>query len=134
MGCVITIASLLKKDTMEPDRIINAFLEVIKNQPELFEEKALQDLPELELVIDRLEYEEDDQKVELVADAIIDFYENNHQIGDAITKLIESLQGKRKYSSLYSEALIINNTIPVLEQTIKDLLNGRDEKRPGLKF
>ena len=119
---------------MEPDRIINAFLEVIKNQPELFEEKALQDLPELEVVIDRLEYEEDDQKVELTADAIIDFYESNHQIGDAITKLIESLQGQRKYSSLYSEALIINNTIPVLRQIIKDLLNGRDEKRPGLKF
>jgi hypothetical protein len=119
---------------MEPDRIINAFLEVIKNQPELFEEKALQDLPELERVIDRLEYEEDDQKVELTADAIIDFYESNHQIGDAITKLIESSQGKRNYSSFYSDVQIINNIIPVLQQAIKDLLDGRDEKRPGLKF
>ena len=119
---------------MEPDRIINAFLEVIKNLPELFQQKALEDLPELELVIDRLEYEEDDQKVELVADAIIDFYESNHQIGDAITKLIESRQGKRNYSSFYSDVHIINNTIPLLRQAIKDLLDGRDEKRPGLKF
>jgi len=119
---------------MEPDRIINAFLEVIKNQPELFEEKALEDLPELELVIDRLEYEEDDQKVELAADAIIDFYESNHQIGDAITKLIESPQNKRNYSNFYSDVQIINNTIPVLQQAITDLLDGRDEKRPGLKF
>ena len=53
---------------MEPEAIINAFLEVIKNQSELFEEKVLQDLPELELVIERLEYEEDDEKVELAAD------------------------------------------------------------------
>ncbi|MDY6807005.1 MAG: hypothetical protein SXA11_24785 [Cyanobacteriota bacterium] len=119
---------------MEPEAIINAFLEVIKKQPELFDEKTLQDLPELELVIERLEYEEDDEKVELAADAIVDFYESNHQIADAITKLVESRELKRKYGSFYSEVQIIHNTIPLLQQAIKDVLDERDAKRPGLKF
>ena len=119
---------------MEPEGIINAFLEVIKNQPELFDEKALQDLAELELVIDRLEYEQDNEKVELAADAIVDFYDSNHQIGALITKLVENRQLKRKYGSFYSEVQIIHNTIPLLRQTIKDVLDNRDGQRPGLKF
>ena len=96
---------------MEPEVVINGFLEVIKNQPELFDDKSLLDLPELELVIERLEYEEDEEKVELAADAIIDFCDSNHQVGDAITKAIEGLQAKRKYRSFYSEVQIINNTL-----------------------
>ena len=119
---------------MEPEVVINGFLEIIKNQPELFEDKCLQDLHELELVIERLEYEEDEEKVELAADAIIDFCDSNHQIGNAITSHVESLQGKRKYRSFYSEVQIINNTLPLLQQAINNLLDDRDAKRPGLKF
>ncbi|NEP47135.1 MAG: hypothetical protein F6K35_51325 [Okeania sp. SIO2H7] len=119
---------------MEPEVVINGFLEVVKNQPELFDDKCLQDLPELELVIERLEYEDDEEKVELAADAIIDFCDSNHQIGDAITNQVEGLQGKRKHRSFYSEVQIIDNTLPLLQQAIKDLLDDRDAKRPGLKF
>lgn len=115
------------------EKIIIAFLETIKSQPLLFEGHALQDLSELEEVIDGLEYAEDWEKVELVADAIMDFCHSNHQNGNTLKNLVESRKKKQGYSSFISDKEMVQNTIPLLQDAINNLLDARDKDQPGLK-
>ena len=77
---------------MKSAEITASFFEVLTNQPELFTRDTQQDLTQLEIAIDRVEYVPEDDQSEFLANAIIDFCDVNPPIYQALSQNLNSSQ------------------------------------------
>ncbi|EAW38738.1 hypothetical protein [Lyngbya sp. PCC 8106] len=71
---------------MKSAQITASFFQVLNNQPELFTQETQQDLTQLEIAIDRVEYIPEDDQTEFLANAIIDFCDVNPTIHKALNQ------------------------------------------------
>ena len=105
---------------MKPEQITLSFLELIKDQPQLFQGEAAQDLVQLETALDRAEFQPDEEQVEWVANAIVDFSDSNPEVDQA-------LKQKLTQAPLKVKPKITLETIQLLTQKVDQLRQAEEE-------
>ncbi|ERT06431.1 hypothetical protein M595_3637 [Lyngbya aestuarii BL J] len=105
---------------MKPEQITASFFQVLNNQPELFTQEIQQDLTQLEIAVDRVEYIPEDDQTEFLADAIIDFCDVNPTIYQALSENLNTSQTED------SEKITVQKRF-LLSQKIRSLLTYSSE-------
>ncbi len=108
---------------MKPEQTTLSFLELIKEQPQLFQGEAAQDLAQLEAALDQAEFELEEEQVEWVANAIVDFSDSNPEVDQALKQKLTQDPPK-------VETKITLETIQLLTQKVDQLLEAEQENQP----
>ncbi len=101
---------------IKPEQITTSFYQVIREQPELFQGEAFQDLPYLEIALDSAEQSSDEEKIEVVADAIIDFCDSNPAVDQAVRQELEQ----------HLDETVSEEMLSALTQTVDSLLEKQE--------
>ncbi|MDY7022872.1 MAG: hypothetical protein SWJ54_16250 [Cyanobacteriota bacterium] len=100
---------------MEPEAVINSFLQLLNNQPELFTGEAKQDLGQLEISVDRVEQLPEADHAEFLADAIIDFCDVNPSVDQALREKLNQQQPEESSEiTLEEKRLLLSKIIQSL--------------------
>ncbi len=102
---------------IQPEQITASFYQVITQQPELFQGEPFHDLSYLEIALDQVEYELEGEKLEFVADAIIDFCDHNPIIEQAVRGKLEQ----------HPESVVTEEVLPALTETVNSLLEQEEK-------
>jgi hypothetical protein len=102
---------------IQPEQITASFYQVITEQPDLFQGEAFHDLSYLENALDQVEYEQDGEKMEFIADAIIDFCDHNPEVHQAVQQELEQ----------HSDQVVTAEILLVLTETVNSLLEQEEK-------
>ncbi|MGB3534179.1 MAG: hypothetical protein WBA13_11745 [Microcoleaceae cyanobacterium] len=102
---------------IKPEQMIASFYQVITQQPELFQGEAFQDLSDLEIALDKVEYQPNPEKLEFIADAITDFCDYNPDINQAVRSQLEQ----------HPDQIATEEIIPALTEIVNSLLEKEEQ-------
>ncbi|MGL5081806.1 MAG: hypothetical protein ACRC8A_09995 [Microcoleaceae cyanobacterium] len=91
---------------MQSEQVSRAFLEILVSQPEYFAGDAKQDLPRLNTALEQAELEQEEQQMDMVAYAILDFCDVNPDVNQALQAKIQNAGGSPVPSSDLLDSLL----------------------------
>lgn len=110
---------------MEADKLIEAFIQVIKEQDYVFSPQAIEDIPALQKNLTELET----QPLEVVAEAIRQWYINYEDVRDAVLNKKREISKVEKASPA-SQENTLENRYRVLQEELQHL---QDRKKADNK-
>lgn len=102
---------------IQPEQMTASFYRVITEKPDLFQGEAFHDLSYLEIALDQVEYELPGEKLEFIADAIIDFCDYNPDVNQAVREELEQNPDRG----------VNEEILPALTETVNSLLEQEEK-------
>lgn len=106
---------------MKPEKTAASFFQVLDNRPELFTRETQEDLTQLEIAVDRVEYIREAEQLDFLADAIIDFCDVNPAIYQALNETMNQSDEIEATEKTFEEIRLL------LSKKIRSLLTYSSE-------